>query len=250
MIILFFINVFITQVHIKMAHKRYYETLLSSEEALDFLKDKLGICDFPEQFKIDRKKALNCIIRQYLSTVPFQGATFLATPISERTAPSIEENVQFGLSTEGGRCWTLNSFMCILLDAIGYHVYPIIASVGIRNAPNHAVVIVTNLVKEYDIHLVDVGFGRPVFEAICLDFEGETEVYKHSFDTYKYVKRGEEYIRLQKNDPLGVFPTIEGDFTHAYYFTLEPITFTELQKYMNIYIFIRNQEAFSGSVCA
>ncbi len=234
-----------------MQRERSYLHLLSTDDALVFVKDKLGIHDFLDQFKSDKKGSLNSIIKHYLATVPFQGATFLAAPPGVRIAPSMQENVQFCLSTEGGRCWTLNTFVCVLLDALGYEVYPVISSVAVPDTPNHALTIVKNLVKDGDRYLVDVGFARPNFEAISMDFDEETEVFQYSFDVYKYVRRGEKIIRfnkIPKNDPIGPMPTVEGDFTHAYYFTMEQATFAEIQHFMNVNMYQKPDMIFWNSL--
>lgn len=223
-----------------MSPKRSYSYLLSTNDALHFVKDTLGIDEFDKNFKCDKLKTLNHIIQQFLSMVPFHNATLLSVPISERIAPTVEENVHFCLSTEGGLGWTLNSSMCILLDALGFQVYPALASVAVSNEPNHIILMVKHLVEDGDTFLVDVGFGRPHFEAVNMNFDKESKLFHHSFDEFKYVKRGKEIIRLQKiphNDPLGLIPVVEGKFSCGYYFNMDPFTFSDIRLFENLNVF-------------
>ena len=216
--------------------------VLSKEQALSYLNNKLQITDFDKDFRNDKRSTLNNIMSQYLGVVPFQGVSQLSIDPDKRVAPTLEENIQFGLTCEGGRCWTMNSFMCVLLDVLGYNVYPGLSSiaVNIKGGHDHAIIIVKDLVKEGDTYLVDVGFGYPIKTAVCLDFEDESETFHYSHSTYKYVKRGDTFIRFQnisKTD-AEAFPTIEGNFCHAYYFTLEPVTFEKMREKVNENVYI------------
>ena len=51
-----------------------------------------------------------------------------------------------------------------------------------------------------NLFLVDVECGYPAFEAVPVNFEEESAVYKHSFLEYKFVKSKEtsDVIRLHR----------------------------------------------------
>ena len=44
----------------------------------------------------------------------------MSVAVEERHVPSLEEVVAKGLALEGGVCYDLNTFMCVLLRALGY----------------------------------------------------------------------------------------------------------------------------------
>ena len=59
---------------------------------------------------------------------------------------------------------------------------------------------VTRMDIKGNLFLVDVGCGYPAFEAVPVNFEEESVVYKHSFLEYKFVKSKEmsDVIRLHR----------------------------------------------------
>lgn len=170
--------------------------MLSQEEAVMFASDTLKVSvsqDNPLQL-------LNQLIRAFLETIPFHSAGLQSKPLQERGKPTLEEVKREVMSKRGGLCYHLNVFMKELLEKLGFKVYLICSQMMINN--DH---ILSVAVIEGSRYLVDVGNGYPFFEAIPIDFEKESKVYKHSFLEYKFVneegtgkilrfhRRGEEH---------------------------------------------------------
>ena len=106
-------------------------------------------------------------------------------PKNRQSAPSIDEIKTSVTSGRGGLCYCLNTFMKLLLEALGYDVYHVTSSIS--NTPdNHILTIVQNVQKPSDKFLVDVGTGHPTFDPIPLDFTEESPVYKQSYLEYKF----------------------------------------------------------------
>lgn len=99
--------------------------------------------------------------------------------------PTFDEVKADVMSTKGGLCYTLNFFTKHLLEALGYNVH---FTTGSINGPpnNHLLVVISDLTKKGDRHLVDTGSAYPIFTAVSLDFKAETPVFHNSFIQYKY----------------------------------------------------------------
>ncbi len=166
--------------------------MLSLEEAVHFVTEVLGIESPIERKQTDPHGFLNELILRYHETIPFQSLSLIAVNPLSRRRPTFDETKQAVTTTRGGLCYSLNTFMKFLLEALGYEVYFVCSS--IVESDNHIVTIVCNLIAHGDRYLVDVGSGYPTFEAIPLDFESESPVYKHSFIVYKFVREGERQI--------------------------------------------------------
>ncbi|KAK3850892.1 hypothetical protein Pcinc_042425, partial [Petrolisthes cinctipes] len=54
-----------------------------------------------------------------MTHIPFQSVSMIAVHESERCVPSLQEVVRLCVSLEGGACFVLNTFMCILLRVVG-----------------------------------------------------------------------------------------------------------------------------------
>lgn len=110
--------------------------------------------------------------------------------MSWHTRPSLEEIKDDVLSGRGGLCYTRNVFMMHLLLCLGYEVSFLAASIR-RSVTNHILILISNLRKIGDRHLVDVGMSRPGFRPVPLDFRQESPVYKQSFEEFKFKYRGD-----------------------------------------------------------
>ncbi|XP_071442752.1 uncharacterized protein [Hetaerina americana] len=144
---------------------------ISHEEAVEFVRDKLGIDDVHNLDLI----LLNKIVRALLSEVPFQNIFLYNTP-PERRFPTIEEVIHFGLTLHGGVCIHNNWFAALLLKALGFDLFMITglyAAVGNRT-DSHIMSVVRGLQDPEDpdctntLFLVDVGNGYPTPGAVPL----------------------------------------------------------------------------------
>lgn len=163
--------------------------MLSREEAIHFVTDVLKIPRPLEGKQESPHVFLNQLILAFHQTIPFQNLSFMSLKPEDRHKPTPEDIKQSVISGRGGLCYSLNTFMKFLLQALGYDVYFVISHIRIPN--NHIVTVVQNLTKPGDRHLVDVGVGYPTFEAIPLNFERESPVYMHSFLQYRFVREGD-----------------------------------------------------------
>ncbi|XP_046559596.1 uncharacterized protein LOC124268667 [Haliotis rubra] len=174
---------------------------LTRTRAVLFLQDILGIsvpCDKADGRPRCDLPFLNCIIREFMKKLPFQSVTLIAEDLARRHVPTMSEIVEAMFKQHGGVCHSLNSFMFFLLEGLGYDVTLGHAFVFVEvdeRRDNHIIVFVHNLVTEGDMFLVDVGFGEPSFEAVSLDFETESPLFKHSYLEYKFFKQDGKIIR-------------------------------------------------------
>ena len=167
--------------------------MLSLQEAESFAVEVLKVPYKAERVKNDPVSLLNEMIKTFHATIPFQDISLISVPAKERSMPSVEQIKEDVFAGRGGLCYTLNTFMKLFLEALGYAVHHIASTV--RTPCDHIVTLVE--IKE-NLFLVDVGCGYPTFEAIPVNFEEESAVYKHSFSEYKFVKSKEtsDLIRL------------------------------------------------------
>ncbi|XP_046337497.2 uncharacterized acetyltransferase YvcN-like isoform X2 [Haliotis rufescens] len=174
---------------------------LTKSRALLFLQDILGMavpCDGPDGQPRCDLPFLNNIIREFMTRIPFQSVTLIAEDLEKRHVPSMSEIVDAMFKQHGGVCHSLNSFMFFLLEGLGYDVTLGHAFVYVEHDErhdNHIVVFVQNLVTDGDTFLVDVGFGDPLFEAVSLDFETESPVFKQSYLEVKFFKQNGKIVR-------------------------------------------------------
>ena len=222
------------------------ECLITKQEAIRFLIDTLRMDEIEEKLQHDKKQLLDAICVSFMRTIPFHNAAFISVPSGSRRTPTVADNIQSVLTGKGGLCWTLNSAMYSILEAIGYNVILVLASAGERDTNDHAVVVVKNLLKENDSYLVDVGFGEPAFQAICLDFDKESETITESFRVYKLIKEGDLYIRINKSNVTA--QNTEAIWEEKYSFQLQSYDAKTMYDWMSKTVWNNNDIIFYKSL--
>ena len=128
-----------------------------------------------KKLQINRKHFLEEIILVIRGRVPFQLLTFwpmlLISPL-KRIFPSVESGKKDCMSGHGGSCVMINSFTVTLLEALWFSARLCFAAGSTTIIVNHVVVLVEDLKKKGDLHLVDCGLVLPVFRAISWNFDG------------------------------------------------------------------------------
>ncbi|XP_072036925.1 uncharacterized protein [Amphiura filiformis] len=176
----------------------FYMTMLSQTEALYFLKYILKITSIQEKLINDKAGLLDEIINIYRQKIPYQSITVISRRDKDQHLSTMDDIKAQILSTQGGLCYDHNIFTKHLLEALGFDVYLNACETGLNGVCSHVSVLVKNLVKTGDKYYVDVGTRDPFFQAISLDFDKESPVYKCGFQVYKFVKEGEEFSWWQK----------------------------------------------------
>ena len=205
--------------------------LMSPAVARCFIKDKLLVDKFDEKFSEDRLCVLEEMIVSWQDKIPFQTVTQMAVEPALRKMPSMEENVAYILSLQGGRCWTQNTSMHVLLTALGYDARLLIGSV-FGKAEDHAIVLVKGITNPNSNHIVDVGFGNVSPKAVCLDFDKESEVVEGVHKPYKYMKEERVYIKCNRHHEGESAPPellVKDGWGHWYFFKLEERTYDYLR---------------------
>ena len=160
--------------------------MLSRQEAEWFAIEVLKVPFTVERVKYDPISLLNELTRAFHATIPFQDISLLSMPAKERSMPTVEQIKEDVFAGRGGLCYTLNTFMKLFLEALGYAAHHI--SCTVVEIGDH---IMTRVDIEGNMFLVDVGCGYPTFEAVPVNFEDESVLYKHSFLKYKFDKSKE-----------------------------------------------------------
>ena len=197
---------------------------VNQQQIHDFLENILELS--PDEIRNrhdNRLHFLTSLCSSYDCHIPFQNLTTTCVPFPERKQPTLQENIEAVFAQLGGRCWTLNSAMYVLLKELGFDVKPIIGSVYEEGMNNHMMNLVENVNHKGDVYLVDVGFGGAAHQPVPLDFEAESPVYKAGHQTTRWVRRGNMYIRQDVTDPVinGKIKIMEDIWGHIVYFTLE-----------------------------
>ena len=198
---------------------------LSKEEAVQFVTEILGI-SVPSNLEEDRVTFLNMLIKATHSSVPWQNITLLGEAEADRHKPTLKEIKEAMMCGFGGLCYSIGVFMTYLLQALGYEAY--FSTGSVRNHPdNHIIAIVENLTSPGSKHLVDAWCGWPTFEAIPLDFDVESTIYSHSFLEFKFIRKGDTYLRLHRGDlyTQALLPgdsSVPAEWRKVYEFDLTP----------------------------
>merc|ERR1711894_42938 len=102
------------------------------------------------------------------------------------------------MTLKGGRCWTQNSVLSLLLRALGYDSYVIISHVFTPDTQNHLIVIIRHVTSPGSCHVADVACAIASPVSVDLGFETESEVVEGIHTPYKYIKQNGWFIRCQK----------------------------------------------------
>jgi arylamine N-acetyltransferase len=201
--------------------------MLSKTEAIEFLQNEWKIKDVEQQLQNDREKFLNKLIITAHERVPFH--VFFAHMPQEWRITDFVDFDKWCMSGTGGHCGIINMFMWRLLTALGFNAYLCLTIVTKSTllAP-HLVVIVKDLVKTGDVHLVDCGLGQPSFRAISLNFNKESPVFRDSILEYKYIKEDGMILRMhgkgdfiEHHNPPKSHDYYQGKWRRYYVFCLE-----------------------------
>lgn len=182
-----------------------YFVMFTRQKAVQFLQNSWKIMNVEKRLRTDRKKFLNEIIIQIHEKVPFQfitGYKLWLVPPEQRSIPSFEEINRACMTGEGGNCTYVNVFTRNLLQGLGYSAYHCRPTVTSTSRNPHLSVIVKDLEKKGDLHLIDCGLGFPSFRAISLNFDQESPVYQDSFLEYKYIHHDGKILRMHGNGDL------------------------------------------------
>ncbi|XP_071953231.1 uncharacterized protein [Antedon mediterranea] len=179
--------------------------MLSIKEALGFLEDNLRITEVENKLKENRPELLKELLYNFIHVAPFQSIRTLSTKPDDRHLPSFQEIKEDIFDGKGGLCYALNQFIKELLNVLNYDVY--YAQMAILDVDkSHVMVMVRNLIKPGDLHLVDVGMGHGSSDPIPLDFKEESPVYHIGFLYLKFVREDNVIIRYHKHDKKYEFP--------------------------------------------
>lgn len=209
--------------------------MLSQKEAVQFLSRVLAIERPMERKEEDSLGFLNELIVRFHHIIPFQSLSLIAVDPHLRRKPRLEEIKQEVMSKRGGLCYSLNTFMKFLLEALGYTVYFVNSS--ILAPDNHIITVVCNLKSDGDRYLVDAGLGYPTFQAIPLNFERESATYKESFLEYKFVRENGQIHRWHHitTEPRPVKPEdINGDWKRVVRIDMTPRDFDTFDAPMDL----------------
>ena len=206
--------------------------MFTKEEAVSFLQTTWGIKRVEERLHDDRKALLEEITVQVQTKVPFQSITLMSVPPAERKRPSVATIKEECMAGVGGLCYNLNVFTWGLFRALGFsaQLCPATCTSTITSPDNHVIILISDLEKKGDLHLVECGVGFPTFRAISLDFKEESPVFVDSFLEYKYIRHEGQFLRmhgegdtLKRNNPsIDGLDFIMGKWRRFYFFTLRP----------------------------
>ncbi|KAJ8024546.1 hypothetical protein HOLleu_34480 [Holothuria leucospilota] len=140
----------------------------------------------PQQvFQANPLVTMNTIAKQIRRTIPFTTMDMFDRPLDQINDEVGKEHI---LRCHGGWCTSVNPFTKSLLDHLGYRTQDILASIPGMSHDTHIATIVWDASHPGSCHLVDPGVRRPFLQAISLDFEKESPIYKCHYARYKFFK--------------------------------------------------------------
>jgi arylamine N-acetyltransferase len=146
--------------------------IITAEEALNFVENKLKISNFNSKRAVSALQTVNDIVFALHKALPFQNISLLTSKRNEYGIPTASEIREAGLGCRGGLCATNNIFAWALFSALGFRATTIF---GYYTDPgDHVIVLLSDVTEIGSLHLVDVGFGYPTYQAIDLNLtDGE-----------------------------------------------------------------------------
>jgi len=196
---------------------------ITHAEARDFVEARLKIADLDEKFKRDKLSLLNELIQAFHNAIPFHNIKLLSFAKEKRRRPNETEINADILSGLGGLCVVNNTGFKNLLEALNYNVVLLPSAVKLEF--DHVVILAKIDGNDY---LVDVGCGYPTFEAIPLDFETESKVYRYSFLKLRFI-REDGFIKRLHNHSRLIPTSAQGNSTlwvKFYHFKVTPVDLT------------------------
>ncbi|KAK7079332.1 hypothetical protein SK128_021136 [Halocaridina rubra] len=202
------------------------ENRLDYNTALKFI-EKIGIENGEELLKKDRLGFVKRLILSYLEHVPFQCITIISQSQEEKHVPTFDEVIEAVLSLEGGVCYTLNTFMCVLLQTLHLKADILAGSYStFGDNHTHVVVLLQDLRSIGDNFIIDVGCGFPFKDPIPVS-ELPCSRYFAGLE-YRYEWRENMILRLHRVGdyvPDGEKPVMLEGWRKVFHFDLHPVNF-------------------------
>ena len=170
----------------------------SREDSLSFVSNVLEVKEFEKRFDENKLTVLNEIIRSFHQHIPFSNIKHISKPFKDRRTPTLKESMEMVLSRQGGLCLTLNTVIFRVLRELGYDISLAVGTVISEN--DHVFCIARALDEDMEsLFIVDVGFAFPLFKAIKLVPNGDSEVLSTASLVLKYrhMENG-DYCRLHR----------------------------------------------------
>ena len=173
------------------------EFSLTTNEAMSFLRQVLGMSSPEHRLQTNRESFLADLVRSFHDHLHWQSFSLFSTPSHERhipTAAELKRNMFAGL---GGVCYDLAFFGLMLLRALGFQAE--LLSCGFLDLKDlHACTLVKDLTKEGSRHLIDFGNAYPSWRVFPLDFQKSSPEYHDSFLRYRFVLEDGVLIRQHR----------------------------------------------------
>ncbi|CAL4170382.1 unnamed protein product, partial [Meganyctiphanes norvegica] len=139
---------------------------------------------------------------------------------------------------EGGVCFDLNVFMCMLLRVKGYQADVLDGTYcAAPTRHTHVVLLVHNVRYPGDRHIVDVGTGYPFLELVAVDELPKT--YRWAGLEVKYFQEGDYVYRCHRRGDLREQEkhVMRGEWRQAFDFPLEPVDYDFFRPHMkDVYV--------------
>ena len=221
---------------------------VNQQQIHDFLENILELsADDIHNRHDNRLHFLTSLCSAYDCHIPIQNLTTTCVPFPERKLPTLQDNIEAVFAQLGGRCWTLNTVMYVLLKELGYDTRPIIGSAYEDGRYNHIMILVENVDQKGDVYLVDPGFGGTAHCPVPLNFDVASPIYKAGHQTTQWIKRDNMYIRQDLLDPVinGKIQTTEGPWGNICYFTLEEHSLEWIGRSLDKWCYAKPEFAFN-----
>ena len=170
---------------------------ITNVEARDFVEKRLRIEELDEKFNRDKLGLLNELIKSFHENIPFHNIRLLSLAKEERRQPNEKEINSSILSGIGGLCIVNNAGFKNLLEALNFDV--VLMPSAVKSEYDHVLILAEIGKTQY---IVDVGSGYPTLEAVPLDFDSESKIYRNSFLKFRFIRKGDVIERLHSHSRL------------------------------------------------
>lgn len=215
----------------------------SREDSLSFVSNVLEVKEFEKRFDENKLTVLNEIIRSFHQHIPFSNIKHISKPFKDRRTPTLKESMEMVLSRQGGLCLTLNTVIFRVLRELGYYISLAVGTVISEN--DHVFCIARALDEDMEsLFIVDVGFAFPLFKAVKLVPNGDSEVLStvSLVLKYRHMENG-DYCRLHRK-----VDKKSGDVVWEvmYTFSLTPnLTLESVQKFVGNVVYDDEDHIFN-----